>query len=84
MQRDILAVVVELLVALSLRTIDEFFPNRDLSVRDALAWIYALVTLALRNIEGHETTQAELQRRTRIPDATLRRYLERMRRDGLI
>jgi hypothetical protein len=79
-QQEILHEVIELLVALIRRTIEQFFPNGEMEVRDGLELIYAVITLADRNIRGHETTQAELQRRTRIPDTTL----AQMQRLGLI
>jgi DNA-binding IclR family transcriptional regulator len=84
MQRDILAVVIELLVALTRRTIVQFFPDGDLPVPDALALLHAVETLALRQMQGHQTTLTMLSRRTQIHRQTLHRYLERMRQAGLI
>jgi hypothetical protein len=84
MQREILAVVIELLVTLTRRTIDQFFPDRGIPVADALALLHAVETLALRQMQGHQTTVAMLSRRTQIPRQTLTRYLQRMQRAGLI
>jgi DNA-binding transcriptional ArsR family regulator len=83
MQRNTLAVVLELLVALTRRTVEQFFPNGE-KVPDALAKLHALETLALRQIQGHRTTKAMLSQRTDIQRDTLRRYLSEMQQDGLI
>jgi len=57
-----LAIVLELVQALRLRRLNQFFPTNGVPLPDALMLLFVMETLALRQLHDHDTTLATLSR----------------------